>query len=215
MLRQWNYHRPECCIIISNDLTMLNKVKLAILGISYSQIHQNAYALILAEVDGKRRIPVVIGPSEAQSIALKIENVTPPRPLSHDLIVSFMRAFGVSLQEVLIHKFENGIFYSELLFNDGERQVVLDARTSDAIAIAIRTKTPIYTTPDVIDETGFIVPEDDDLTITDNSEDIQMPKIENYSVDELEKQLAILIEREEYEEAAIVNDILKKKKQTN
>ena len=71
-----------------------------------------------------------------------------------------MRAFGVSLQEVLIHKFENGIFYSELLFNDGERQVVLDARTSDAIAIAIRTKTPIYTTPDVIDETGFIVPED-------------------------------------------------------
>ena len=104
---------------------MSQKVKLALLGISYSQLQQNAYALILAEIDGARRIPIVIGQAEAQSIALKIENITPPRPLSHDLIVSFMRAYGVSLEEIFIHKFEDGIFYSELIFNDGVRSACI------------------------------------------------------------------------------------------
>jgi len=191
---------------------MSQKIKLALLGISYSQLQQNAYALILAEIDGVRRIPIVIGQAEAQSIALKIENITPPRPLSHDLIVSFMRAYGVSLEEVFIHKFEDGIFYSELIFNDGERKVSLDARTSDAIAIAIRTKAPIYTTEEILAETGFILSDNEQISVTDNSETPQMPKLENYSIEELERQLARHIELEEYEDAAIVNEILKSKK---
>lgn len=191
---------------------MSQKVKLALLGISYSQLQQNAYALILAEIDGARRIPIVIGQAEAQSIALKIENITPPRPLSHDLIVSFMRAYGVSLEEIFIHKFEDGIFYSELIFNDGERKVSLDARTSDAIAIAIRTKAPIYTSEEILADTGFILPNDEQISVTDNSETPQMPKLENYTIEELERQLARHIELEEYEDAAIVNEILKSKK---
>ena len=191
---------------------MSQKVKLALLGISYSQLQQNAYALILAEIDGARRIPIVIGQAEAQSIALKIENITPPRPLSHDLIVSFMRAYGVSLEEIFIHKFEDGIFYSELIFNDGERKVSLDARTSDAIAIAIRTKAPIYTSEEILADTGFILPDDEQISVTDNSETPQMPKLENYTIEELERQLARHIELEEYEDAAIVNEILKSKK---
>lgn len=191
---------------------MSQKIKLAILGISYSQIHQNAYALILSELEGARRIPIVIGASEAQSIAMKIENATPPRPLSHDLMVSFMRAYGVTLEEVYIHKFKDGIFYSELAFNDGDRRVTLDARTSDAIAIAIRTKTPIYTTEDILVETGFTIPEDDNIVAHDISETPKKPKIENFSIEQLEKQLAKHIENEEYEQAAIIHEILKTKK---
>ncbi len=191
---------------------MFEKIKLAVTGISYSQVNQSAYVLVLAETDGPRRIPVAIGPSEAQSIALKIEGIIPPRPLSHDLMVSFMRAYGIVLEEVFITKFQDGIFYSELKFHDGERSVTLDARTSDAIAIALRTKTPIYTTPEVIDIAGFVFP-DDKVIVYDPSELPRPPKIENYTIEELEKQLAKHIEREEYEEAAIVNKILKQKKE--
>ena len=115
------------------------KIRLRVLGISYSQIQSGAYALILAQVDGPYRIPVVIGASEAQSIAIRMENIIPPRPMTHDLFVSFAHAFGVKLKEVMIYKFEDGIFSSELTFTDGERQVVIDSRTSDAIGIAMRT----------------------------------------------------------------------------
>lgn len=135
------------------------KIRLKVLGISYSQIQSGAYALILAQADGPYRIPVVIGASEAQSIAIRMEGIIPPRPMTHDLFVSFAHAFGVKLKEVFIYKFEDGIFSSELTFTDGEREVVLDSRTSDAIAIAMRTKSPIFTTRSILDETGFIMEE--------------------------------------------------------
>ncbi len=138
-----------------------NRIQLKVLGISYSQIQTGAYALILAQIDGPYRIPVVIGATEAQSIAIRMENIIPPRPMTHDLFVSFAHAFGVKLKEVFIYKFEDGIFSSELTFSDGERQIVLDSRTSDAIGIAMRSKAPIYTTREIIDETGFIIEEHD------------------------------------------------------
>lgn len=191
------------------------------LGISYSQIQTGAYALILAQVNGPFRIPVVIGAAEAQSIALKMEGITPPRPMTHDLFVSFAHAFGVKLVEVFIYKFEDGIFSSELTFTDGERTVTIDSRTSDAIAIAMRTNAPIYTTPEILNETGFEMEVQDETDTaeggensdTENFEDSDpMPRLENYAIEELEKTLEKLIEREEYEEAARVAEILKRKR---
>lgn len=199
---------------------MENRVKLKVLGISYSQIQTGAYALILAQVNGPYRIPVVIGAAEAQSIALKIEGVIPPRPMTHDLFVSFAHAFGVKLQQVFIYKFEDGIFSSELTFTDGERTVTIDSRTSDAIAIAMRTDAPIYTTRQILNETGFEMEtqdasdsaEDNDSDVTADEPLADTPKLENYTIEELEKTLARLTEREEYEEAARVAEILKKKR---
>lgn len=201
---------------------MDDRVRLRILGISYSQLQSGAYALLLAEEGGPHKIPVVIGASEAQSIAIRIEGIVPPRPLTHDLFVSFAQAFGVKLREVFIYKFEDGIFYSELTFSDGERTVVLDARTSDAIAIAIRAHVPIVTTAAIVRETGFILddePDDDSSASSgDTNEDLRQaayfaePKLENYAVEELERTLEQLIEDENYEEAARVSEILKKKK---
>ena len=138
---------------------MEDRVKLTVLGLSYNQLQSGAFALLLAQVDGPYRIPVVIGAAEAQSIAIRLESITTPRPLTHDLFMSFAQAFGIRLREVFIYKFEDGIFSSELTFTDGERQIVLDARTSDAIAIAMRCKAPIWTTHAILEETGFIIEE--------------------------------------------------------
>lgn len=214
---------------------MSERIRLKVLGISYSQIQTGAYALILAQAGGPYRIPVVIGAAEAQSIALRMESITTPRPMTHDLFVSFAHAFGVKLTEVFIYRFEDGIFSSELTFTDGERTVRIDSRTSDAIAIAMRTGAPIFTTREILDETGFLMEaqsEDDDPiddeddeaaegapTYSDDDDEHEVhgisasaPRIENYTVEELERHLATLIEQENYEEAARVNEILKQKK---
>lgn len=203
-----------------------DRIRLKVLGISYSQIQSGAYALILAQIGGPYRIPVVIGAAEAQSIALRMESITPPRPMTHDLFVSFAHAFGIKLREVFIYRFEDGIFSSELTFSDDERTIVIDSRTSDAIAIAMRTGAPIFTTPEILEETGFLLEEssqedEDEAAAADapvfveEEDDIAdgepAPKIENYTVEELRKLLARLIEQENYEEAARVNEIIKRK----
>lgn len=203
-----------------------DRIRLKVLGISYSQIQSGAYALILAQIGGPYRIPVVIGAAEAQSIALRMESITPPRPMTHDLFVSFAHAFGIKLREVFIYRFEDGIFSSELTFSDDERTIVIDSRTSDAIAIAMRTGAPIFTTPEILEETGFLLEEssqedEDEAAAADapvfveDEDDIAdgepAPKIENYTVEELQKLLARLIEQENYEEAARVNEIIKRK----
>ncbi len=209
-----------------------SRIRLSVLGISYSQIQTGAYALILAQVDGPYRIPVVIGAAEAQSIALRLESIVPPRPMTHDLFVSFAHAFGVKLKEVFIYKFEDGIFSSELTFTDGDRTVVIDSRTSDAIAIAMRTHAPIYTTPEILDETGFLMEQhedtddaDEDDTPAENEGGVRRvsgfdlpadveeePRYEKYTVEELERTLQRLIDNENYEEAARVAEILRNKK---
>lgn len=192
-----------------------DRIALKVLGISYSQTQSGAYALILAQVGGPIRIPVVIGAAEAQAIAMKMEGITPPRPMTHDLMANFCRAFGIGLREVFIYKFEDGIFYSEMTFSDTEREVSLDARTSDAIALAMRTGAPVYTTRAIMEETGFVMEQTDpdaDDSDDGHSSGMRMPSLESYSVEELEKTLARHIEREEYEEAARVSEILKRKK---
>jgi len=218
---------------------MSNKVSLYVLGLSYSQLQSGAYAVILAETDGPRRIPVVIGAPEAQSIAVALEGIRTPRPLTHDLFVSFAQAFGVKLKQVYIYRFEDGIFSSELTFSDGNRTITIDARTSDAIAIAIRSHTPIFTTSEIIEETGFVIADNaftrpgeldgDDLDEeTDDSEDAissgnrkhydpyegydSEPNPEKFSIEQLELTLSELIEREEYEEAAKISEILERKR---
>ena len=195
------------------------KIKLKVIGISYSQIRSGAYALILAEENGTYHIPIVIGASEAQSIAIVMEHINMPRPLTHDLIVSLNKAFGIRLIEVFIYKFEDGIFSSELTFDDGSRQIVIDSRTSDAIAIAMRTNAPIYTTRKIIDETGFIMEISNNNTFSlgnksDNSSEYKI-NIENLAIEELEKILNKHIEQEEYEEAAKISKIINQKKQNS
>ena len=196
-----------------------DRIRLKVMGLSYSQIQTGAYALILAQVGGPYRIPVVIGAAEAQSIAIKMESITPPRPMTHDIFVSFAHAFGVKLVEVFIYRFEDGIFSSEMTFSDGERTITIDSRTSDAIAIAMRTGAPIFTTPEILDETGFEMEikeegdSDEDSGLEPMDEDgIREPKLENYAIEELEKTLQKLIENDEYVDAARVAEILKRKR---
>lgn len=207
------------------------RIRLEVLGLSLSQTQSKACALILEQVGGPYRIPIVIGPSEAQSIAMSMAHMTPPRPLTHDLFVSVSHAFGIQLREVFIYKFEDGVFFSEMQLSDGERTIVMDARTSDAVAIATRTKAPIYTTREIIEETGFLMEgkqggSESESTIAGDSDidyghgideaargtDIKEPKLENYSIEELEKTLKKLMEQEKYEEAAEVSMILNRKK---
>lgn len=190
-----------------------SRIELRVFGLSYREIREGFYALILAEVGGERYIPIVIGTQEAQSIAVRLEHIIPHRPITHDLFSSFAHAFGVRLVEVFIHRFEDGIYFSELLFEgpDGGR-VALDARTSDAIAIAMRTQAPIFTTPEVIEETAFVVKSsteigDDAIRITvDESERPQtldtLSEDDILTIPELEEKLAGLIAEERYEEAA-------------
>jgi len=193
---------------------MGEKIRLKVLGITYNQIQSGAYALLLSEVKGRRRIPVVIGASEAQSIAARLENVALPRPLVHDMFHSMTRAFGIIVKEVFIYRFEKGVFYSEITFQEGDREVKIDSRTSDAIAIALRTKTPVYTTEEVMEETGF---ESDIVGEADRADEPELAAsagripLERFAVAELEKMLADSIAKEEYERAAEIKQVIEQK----
>ena len=189
----------------------MEKVKLNVLGITSSQIQAGAYALVLSEEGGPYRIPVIVGVAEAQSIAVKLENVTPPRPLSHDLIVSLARAFGIGLEEVFLYKFENGVFLSELHFKDDDRKVVIDSRTSDAISLALRTGAPIYTPRERLEKTGF-VSEKGEIKVASVEVETKEIDLRKFAVEELEKMLAKCVEREEYERAAEIKRIIIEKR---
>ena len=134
-----------------------DKIELQVCGITYSPVQSGAYALLLRQVDGDYRIPVVVGVAEAQAIAMRLENVIPPRPMSHDLMVSVLHAYGISIDEVLIYDFQDGVFMAQIMLNDGEKQISLDSRTSDAIALALRTNARIFTTPEVLKQTGILI----------------------------------------------------------
>ena len=184
-----------------------NKIRLRVLGLSVGQIRSGAYALVLAQVNGPVRIPVVIGVSEAQAIAARMEHVTLPRPMTHDLFATMTQAFGIAMVEVFIYKFENGVFFSEISLTDGERRVQIDSRTSDAIAIAMRTGAPIYTTEEILHECGFVMEEHDSSTEPDETD-----SDEKISTEELEEKLNSAIESENYEEAARLKKIISSKR---
>ena len=191
-----------------------NLIPLRVMGLNFNQLQNGAYALLLAQVNGPYRIPVVIGAPEAQSIAIALEGIITPRPLTHDLFSTFAQAFGVRLMQVFIYRFEDGIFSSELTFADDVRTITLDARTSDAIALAIRTHAPIFTTPEIIEETGFIIEDPDDTS--DDADTPATPaapeRPRRHTLEEMERDLQRLIDNEEYEEAARLSKLIQQRK---
>lgn len=188
---------------------MSKKVKLSVLGISFSQVQAGAYALIFAEEDGIRRLPIVIGTPEAQSIAIVMEGIIPPRPLSHDLICSIWNELGVELLEVLIHKFEDGAFFSELLLQQNGKEYRIDSRTSDAVALAIRTHSPIFTTEEIMQKMAIIFDEQAPAGPTElkSNEPVQGDEeLSDLRLDTLKNRLNNAVKEENYELATRLRD---------
>ena len=190
----------------------MEKIKIKVSGITYSQVKQGAYALVLEQENGPYRIPVVVGVAEAQAIAVKIEDIIPPCPMTHDVMASIAHGFGISLDEVFIYKFDEGIFLSELHLSNDERQIVVDSRTSDAIALALRTGAPIYTTREVVEQTGFIIPESAEKKRESASDEPRELRLSKLAIEELEKMLGECVEREEYERAAEIKAVIDEKR---
>jgi len=195
----------------------MGKVKLNVLGISYSQTQSGAYALVLSEEEGKRRIPIIIGGFEAQSIAIQIEGLTPPRPLTHDLFLNFAKSYSIEIIEVQIYKLEEGVFFSKLHCDNGKKEVYIDARTSDAIALALRFKCPIYTTEEIIDKAGIILEfdgtEDDVEKVSTNEkkENTDTSLYNKMSLSELKTLLDEAVLNEDYEKASKIRDEINKR----
>lgn len=196
---------------------MENKIRLTLVGLSYNPLQDGAFAMLLAAEGSNKRIPIIIGAPEAQAIAIIMENIKPQRPMTHDLFATMTHAFGIVLQQVFIYNFEDGIFSAEMTFSDGERQITLDSRTSDAVAVAIRTGAPIYTTPAILEETGveFVEVEDDSEQDYLSGEEIEMIDEETEEADyahmtdeELTEAFQQAIENDKFEEAAIIRRIL-------
>jgi len=190
---------------------MEERVKLKILGLTYSQTQTGSYALVLGEESGDRRIPIMIGAFEAQAIALHLEELHPPRPLTHDLFKSFASAFSVVLKEVVINKLEEGVFYAELYFFNGEDIVIIDSRTSDAVALALRFKCPIFTTKDIMDKAGIVLedpPEEGEKPIAESDDSISYA---DKSKSELDELLSKAIDEENYEKAAEIQEEMRRR----
>lgn len=199
----------------------MGKVKLNVLGISYSQTQTGAYALVLAEETGNRRIPIIVGGFEAQAIAIQLEGLKPARPLTHDLFFNFSKKFGINLLEINIHKLEEGVFYSQLTCFDGSRTIEIDSRTSDAIALALRFKCPIYTTEEILTKAGIVIDfEQDTENLSEETmemDDYQNEKTKNeelsqLSIDDLKKSLAEAVKEEDYERASQIRDEINRRK---
>src|SRR4030042_2151986 len=194
----------------------MKRVKLKVLGISYSQTQSGAYALILVEENGERRVPIIIGGFEAQAIVIKLENLEPPRPLTHDLFRSFASEFNITIIEVMIYKLEEGVFYSRLLCNNGEKELSIDSRTSDAVALALRFGCPIYITEEILEKAGItITPAEAETSAeadADNLFEAGNSKYDNYSDEELYKMIDEAVKTEDYERAASIRDEIDKRK---
>lgn len=201
----------------------MKKVKLEIIGLSYSQTQSGAYALVLGEVNGRRRLPVIIGGFEAQAIAIEIEKMTPSRPLTHDLFKTFAEAYGVKIDEVIIYNLVDGIFYAKLICTGQGKTQEIDARTSDAIALAVRFKVPIYTYEFLLSSSGIII-EGGDFAFLENLESPTVaPEVvpsnqsnplpySRMTDAQLEENLIKAIEDESYEKAARIRDEISKRK---
>ena len=192
----------------------MDRVKLKVLGLSYSMSQAGAYALILSDEQDLHRIPIVIGMPEAQSIAIQLEKIQTQRPLTHDLVKTLADALKVALKEVFIYHLEAGIFYAELLFEADKSIVKIDSRTSDAIALALRYGCPIYTTPEIVEKAGILVGQEGNhseqptfVREIENEKDSML----DYSVQELGRMLDEAVQNEEYEKASKIRDVLENK----
>ncbi|PQB05062.1 bifunctional nuclease family protein [Aureitalea marina] len=204
----------------------MSLVRLNIKGISYSQTQNGAYALILSEVDGERKLPIVIGAFEAQSIAIALEKeIKPPRPLTHDLFKNFADRFEIVVKQVIIHKLVDGVFYSSIICERDKIEEIIDARTSDAIALALRFKAPIFTYKNILDKAGIYLKtaepqkelsKDEELVLEEliSGEESAVQVTEDFSdlsIEELRDELAAAVKGEDYERAARIRDEISKR----
>ncbi|MCH2034754.1 MAG: bifunctional nuclease family protein [Tenacibaculum sp.] len=200
----------------------MSLVRLTIKGISYSQTQSGAYALVLSEMEGTRTLPIIIGAFEAQSIAIALEKeIRPPRPLTHDLFKTFAEQFQIELKQIIIHKLVDGVFFSSLICERDGVEESIDARTSDAIALAVRFQTPIFTYENILDKAGIYLKaeekfneEDDELEkieLIPDSEVSEMDDFSIFSISELETKLHEAVNNEDYELAAKIRDEIDKR----
>ncbi|MFT6699768.1 MAG: bifunctional DNase/RNase [Porticoccaceae bacterium] len=202
----------------------MSLIPLTIKGISYSQTQSGAYALVLNEMEGTRTLPIIIGAFEAQSIAIALETeIRPPRPLTHDLFKTFSDRFEINIKEVIIHKLVDGVFFSSLICEKEGKEEVIDTRTSDAIAIAVRFNAPIYTYENILDKAGIYLKAEEELALENKQESSEisfeieeLPKkdendFSSLSLKELNNQLNNAVASEDYEIAAKIRDEISKR----
>lgn len=193
----------------------MDKIKLDIAGLSYSQTQSGAYALVLAEAGGKRQLPIIIGGFEAQAIAIELEKMTPTRPLTHDLFKNFAQAFSIVVKEVVIYNLIEGIFYSKLICERDGQITEIDARTSDAIAIGVRFNCPIYTFENILSSAGILLDEtqvkEEEFSLDEDETIVPEGTLKELNVTELETQLSEAIENEDYELASRIRDEINKR----
>lgn len=191
-------------------MLLVEKIRLDIVGLSYSQTQSGAYALVLGEREGKRRLPIIIGGFEAQAIAIELEKMKPSRPLTHDLFKSFAETFNITIKEVVIYNLVEGIFFAKLLCDNGEQEVELDTRTSDGIALAVRFDCPIYTHEFILSSAGIILEEGEEGGEASIEVEVSPPDVadtpDGASLEELEQRLQEAIDQEDYEEASRLRD---------
>ncbi|NVK83943.1 MAG: bifunctional nuclease family protein [Cytophagia bacterium] len=188
----------------------MEKVRIEILGLSSSQSQSTgSFALVLGEVEGERRLPIIIGMFEAQAIALEIEKITPNRPMTHDLFKSFAHAFNYEITEIIISDLKEGIFFAKIICADGERTIEIDSRPSDAIAIGIRFEVPFYTYESVLSEAGIILTDEEEI-VDEEDEPVVVEKkgdrLQDFTVDRLNEMLDEALKAEDYEKAAKIRD---------
>ena len=191
----------------------MKKIELEIVALSHSITQTHSYAVVLGEVNGLRRLPIVIGGFEAQAIAVALERMQPSRPLTHDLMKNFMMAFNIELHEIIINDLQEGIFYSKLICSSDKDTVEIDSRTSDAVALAVRFGCPIYTYDNILESAGILMEEDDKkkkvvVSHTDEGSD----DLRKLSVSELETLLNEVLEHEDYIKAASIRDEINRRK---
>jgi uncharacterized protein len=203
----------------------VKKIRLDIVGLSYSQTQTGAYALVLGESNGKRRLPIIIGGFEAQAIAIELEKMTPSRPLTHDLFKTFADNFDIAISEIIIYQLTEGIFYSRLICTNADREIEIDARTSDAIALAVRFSSPIFTYENIMSSAGIMLDGDNEGMSEEGLKELleEEPKVaekkqsadyKNKSTEELKNMLQTALDDEKYELASNIRDELNNRKKS-
>lgn len=199
----------------------MEKIELEIVGLSYSQTQSGAYALVLGENEGKRRLPIIIGGFEAQAIAIELEGMTPSRPLTHDLFKSLTEKFDIHVKEVIVYNLVEGIFFAKVIADLNGVEQEIDARTSDAIALAVRYRCPVYTYEFILSSAGIILEDEDQIAEGDDDDKTEIvpdnqgekPGLKGSSMSDLEKQLQEAIDMEDYEKASKIRDEINRRNQ--